>query len=112
MAETELTCQELVEIVTDYLENKLPPEYQQRFMSQSTWSKRQGEAGAADFVFGNPHEMPLTGFVNALQRAVVPQDENWFAYKMSEHDSRKSVAESLRQWRGIPFESSDILMTN
>jgi len=83
-----------------------------RFMGQSTWAKRQGEAGAADFVFGNPHEMPLTGFVNALQRAVVPQDENWFAYKMSEHDSRKRVAESLRQWRSIPFESNDILMTN
>lgn len=83
-----------------------------RFLNQSTWAKRQGEAGASDFVFGNPHELPLTGFVNALQKAIVPQNENWFAYKMSERESCESVAQSLRQWRGIPFESNDILMTN
>ena len=83
-----------------------------RFMGQSTWAKRQGEAGAADFVFGNHHEMPLTGFVDALQKALVPKNENWFAYKMSERESCEKVAASLRQWRGLLFESSDILMTN
>jgi anti-sigma factor RsiW len=31
MAENLLTCQELVEIVTDYLENKLSPDEHQRF---------------------------------------------------------------------------------
>jgi aspartate aminotransferase len=31
---------------------------------------------------------------------------------MSEEPARKTVAETLRKWRGIPFEADDILMTN
>lgn len=55
--------------------------------------------------------MPLPSVVDALQRALVPKNEGWFAYKMNEPGARESVAESLRQWRGIPFDKDDILMT-
>ena len=35
----------------------------------------------ADFTFGNPHEMPLPGVVNALKSHAEPQTVDWFAYK-------------------------------
>jgi aspartate aminotransferase len=63
-------------------------------------------------VFGNPHEMPLPGFVAALQEAIVPQNKDWYAYKENEPLSRETVAASLRAWRGIAFEPEDISMTN
>jgi aspartate aminotransferase len=66
----------------------------------------------SDFTFGNPHDMPLQGFVDALQRWSQPQNKDWFAYKMSENGSRQTIAESLRQWRGVNFEPDNILMTN
>jgi hypothetical protein len=37
-----------------------------------------------DFLLGNPHEMPLNGFVEALQKSVSPRDKDWYAYKMNE----------------------------
>ena len=56
----------------------------------------------ADFTFGNPQEMPLPGLVDALQRAAVPQAKDWFAYKFSEDEPRRIVAESLRGGPGSP----------
>lgn len=66
----------------------------------------------SDFAFGNPHDMPLPGVVDALQRWSQPQNKDWFAYKMSEDGSRQTVVDSLRQWRGVAFEPDDIFMTN
>jgi len=81
------------------------------FMNDSSWARRRFEPDIADFTFGNPHEMALPGYVDALQRAVVPRDKDWFAYKDSEPESRAIVAASLREWVGIPFEAEDIAMT-
>ncbi len=64
-----------------------------------------------DFAFGNPHEMPLPGLVDALERWVVPQDKDWFAYKHSEPSAREVVAASLRDWRTLDIEPEDIAMT-
>src|SRR5690606_21671589 len=68
--------------------------------------------GMSDFTFGNPQEMPLTGFVDALQRWSQPQNKDWFAYKLHEAQASRTIAESPRQWRGVNFEPDDILMTN
>ena len=38
----------------------------------------------ADFAFGNPHEMPLQSFVDALAKQVPPQNKDWYAYKFNE----------------------------
>src|SRR4051794_24150037 len=70
-----------------------------RFMSESTWSRMVGDPAVCDFVFGNPQEMPLPGFVEALRKWSVPQNKDWFAYKDNEPGSRKVVAEGLRKWR-------------
>jgi aspartate aminotransferase len=83
-----------------------------RFFMDSPHARRAGEPGISDFAVGNPHDMPLAGFVDALQRWSTPQNKDWFAYKLSEPQSCAVVAESLRQWRGIAFEEHDIFMTN
>jgi len=83
-----------------------------RYITQSTWAERQYEPGISDFVFGNPHEMPLPGLVDALQRWSIPQNELWYAYKQSEPSARAAIVASLREWRGLPFEADDIFLTN
>ncbi len=66
---------------------------------------------ACNFMLGNPHDMPLQGFVDALSRAIVPQDKDWFAYKMNEEIPRQVLAKNLSQTRGISFQPEDIFMT-
>lgn len=75
------------------------------------WESQGLEPGMSDLTLGNPQEMPLPGFVSALQRHSVPRDKNWFAYKFSEPDAQSVVAKALREWRGLPFESADIALT-
>ena len=82
-----------------------------RFFTESTWARRKDEPGICDFTFGNPHEMPLPGFVDALQRWSVPQNKDWYAYKMNESGSRAVVAASLSKRFGLPFEDDDIFLT-
>lgn len=84
-----------------------------RFMNAPLWAQMAGnDPNRCDFVFGNPHEMPLAGFTGALQRSIVPQNQEWHAYKMNERASQEIVAATLRQQRGMPFAEDDILMTN
>lgn len=66
---------------------------------------------ACDFVFGNPHEMPLTGIGEAIARWAVPQTERWFEYKNSEPATQRAVAASLWDRIGIDVDPSDIAMT-
>ena len=83
-----------------------------RFQSDSAWARRRSEPGIADFTFGNPHDLPMERYVDALQRHAVPEDKDWFAYKFSEPASQRVVADSLRAFTGIPFEPEDIALTN
>lgn len=82
------------------------------FLTESTWAQRSGESGIADFTFGNPHEMPLTGVVDALRTWTSPLNRDWFAYKMSIAEAQAAAATSLRNWCGVPFDPADIAMTN
>jgi len=79
------------------------------YLEQMDEPRRQ--PGACDFVLGNPQEMPLPGFVSALQHHTEPLDKDWFAYKFSEPNATEVVAAELREWRGLPFEPADIAMT-
>lgn len=88
----------------------LDPVY--RFFTQSTYARRAGDPAIADFAVGNPHEMPLPEFANALARWSVPENKDWFAYKSNEPASRAIVATSLREQLGLPFEGDDIFLTN
>ncbi len=50
------------------------------FYAKATYMSRRQEPGSLDFTLGDAHEMPPAGFVEALQRWIVPQNESWFAY--------------------------------
>ena len=82
------------------------------FVTGSTYANRGKDPGIFDFTFGNPQEMPIPGFANALEKWITPQNKDWFAYKLSEVEARTVIAESLTRWRGIPFAADDIAMTS
>lgn len=82
-----------------------------QFATQSAWARRRFEPDVADFAFGNPHDVPMPAYVDALQRHAVPENKDWFAYKNSEPESQAIVAASLRDFTGVPFEPDDIAMT-
>lgn len=70
-----------------------------QFMTASTYARRQGTPGIADFVLGNPHELPLPAFSEALRRWSVPQDKDWFAYKFSERGAADGGGGAAREAR-------------
>jgi aspartate aminotransferase len=82
------------------------------FLTQAEWTRHADDPDAANFVLGNPQEMPLERFVDALQRNIVPQDKNWFAYKMSEPESQAIIGAALRARFNLPFRDEDVHMTN
>ncbi|MCC6802950.1 MAG: aminotransferase class I/II-fold pyridoxal phosphate-dependent enzyme, partial [Anaerolineae bacterium] len=77
---------------------------------ETTMANSTGEI--SDFVFGNPHEMPLQRFTQALQQWSEPQNKDWFAYKMSEAPARAVVGNTLRTRYGLAFRDEDVNMTN
>ena len=75
------------------------------------YERHKADPGIADFTFGNPQELPLPGLVDTLQRNAVPQDKDWFAYKFSEPEPQRVVADSLRRRTGIAFRPEDVALT-
>jgi aspartate/methionine/tyrosine aminotransferase len=65
----------------------------------------------ADLTFGNPHEPPLPELVAALRTHIEPLATDWFAYKLSEAEPRRIIAEGLRAELGLDFAPEDIAMT-
>src|SRR3712207_6111352 len=83
-----------------------------RFVTESTWSRRRFEPRACDFVVGNPHDPVIPGFAEALARWSVPQNKDWYAYRLSEPEAQQIVADSVRKRTGVAFEPNDIALTN
>lgn len=83
-----------------------------RYLEDSSFFERSSDPNVNNFAFGNPQDMPLGAFVDAITHAAQPRDKDWFAYKLSEPESQGVVAASLRREFGIPFEPDDIAMTN
>jgi aspartate aminotransferase len=81
------------------------------FFSGPIWA-RNGQPGIANFAVGNPQEMPLSGYVDALRAKIEPQSTDWFAYKMSEPRSQATVARSLTERTGLSWDPADVAMTN
>lgn len=82
------------------------------YLEASSYFEKSQLPNISDFAIGNPQELPLNAFVDAIERAADPQDKNWFAYKLSEPESQEIIAASLSRELGIPFEPADIAMTN
>ncbi len=83
-----------------------------RYYTESAYMRLAGQPDVCDFAFGNPHDMPLPGFTAALGRQLEPKNKEWFAYKMSEPESQRIIASSLKDRLGIDFEPEDIAVTN
>src|SRR6266566_3485430 len=84
------------------------------FMSffSGPFDKLNGQPDVANFAVGNPQEMPLPGYVAALRDATEPRNKDWFAYKLSEAASQRTVAATLRKRTGIEWDPADVAMTN
>jgi aspartate aminotransferase len=82
------------------------------FFTESEYARRAEDPAICDFAVGNPQELPLPGFAEALGRWSVPQNNAWFAYKTNEPAPCAVVAAALRERRGLPFEADDIFLTN
>lgn len=76
------------------------------------FSRLNLEPDVANFAVGNPQEMPIPAYVEALQRHVVPQDKDWYAYKLSEPASQRTVAATLSARTGMAWDPADVAMTN
>ena len=81
------------------------------FFNGPIWAAN-ARPGVANFAVGNPQEMPLAGYVDALRAQLEPQAPDWFAYKLSEPKSQSAVARSLSARTGLDWDPSDVAMTN
>lgn len=81
------------------------------FESQSAYARRPRDIDICDFTFGNPHELPLPGFVAALRTWIEPRHARWFAYQTSDERARATVARSLESTHGLRFAPEDVHMT-
>ena len=82
-----------------------------KFYNDSVYPRRMGDPTIYDFVFGNPHEMPLADYTQALRRWVEPKTKDWFAYTDNNPAAQKVVARTLQRTHGLPFRAEDISMT-
>ena len=76
------------------------------------FARLNAEPDVANFAVGNPQELPMPAYVAALEGSLAPQDKDWFAYKLSEPASRRTVAESLIRHTGLAWDPADVAMTN
>ena len=81
------------------------------FNFQSRYAERRGQPDIADFTFGNPHEMPLPGLVEAIREGAIAQDKNWFAYKTNEEVPQTFLAGVLARELDLAFEPPDVALT-
>lgn len=65
-------------------------------------------ADACNFETGNPTEMPIPGYVAALQKWSVPQSNDWFAYFGGDDHARAVIARTLQAQFGRLYTPEDI----
>jgi aspartate aminotransferase len=68
--------------------------------------------GSIDLLFGNPHDLPLPAYVDALRKHLEPQDASWFAYMLNHPAAVAVVAADLREHTGLPWQAEDVAMTD
>lgn len=81
------------------------------FLNESEHAKRIGDPSISDFVFGNPHDMPLEGLVESIRRHAVPRNKDWFAYTPKLPAASRAIAASLRAASGLPYEADDVFLS-
>jgi aspartate aminotransferase len=94
---------------TDLLRQSIAPFL--RFFN-GPYDQLNAQPDVANFAVGNPHEMPLSAYVDAVRGHLEPQDKDWFAYKVSEPYARDAVVPTLSELTGFEWDPEDIQMTN
>ena len=61
------------------------------FYSQSRYAGRRGDPAICDLTFGNPHEFPLPGLVDAIQERAIPHNKDCTAYPVGSACARCGV---------------------
>ena len=72
---------------------------------------QNGRPVIADFMSGDPHELPPQGFVEALRQRSIPTSRDWFAYCFTHEPARQAAATSLTAELGAGFAAEDIFLT-
>jgi aspartate aminotransferase len=78
----------------------------------SPHSQREPAPGDVDLLFGNPHDMPIPAYVEALKRHAEPSSPVHFAYMFNHPEATAVVVDGLRRHTAMPWEPDDIAMTN
>ncbi|HYK97335.1 MAG TPA: aminotransferase class I/II-fold pyridoxal phosphate-dependent enzyme [Candidatus Acidoferrales bacterium] len=73
--------------------------------------EERGPTAIADFVAGNPQEMPIAGFAETLMKWTKPTSKDHFAYKQSLPEARQAVRDALARGYDTRVELDDIFMT-
>src|SRR5262245_54931217 len=81
------------------------------FLNRSDHARRASDPNIADFVFGNPQEMPLDGLVDAIRRHAIPANKDWFAYTVHNQAAAETIAAALVRRTGLPFQADDVRFT-
>lgn len=79
--------------------------------ASSPHNARIGQPGVMDLLFGNPHDMPIPAFVEAVRRHAEPQDPSWYAYMFDHPAATAVVAADLSAHTGMAWRAKDIAMT-
>lgn len=81
------------------------------FRMHSGYAEARLRPGVLDLTFGDPHEVAMPEYVEALRSAALPQDELWFAYKQSEGPAQDAAAASLERVVPLGWSGDDVRMT-
>ena len=76
------------------------------------YSEMQLDPEVANFAVGNPHELAMPAYVDAIRSHLQPQDKDWFAYKLSEPNAQATVARTMSAVTGLDWDPLDVNMTN
>ena len=76
------------------------------------YDKLEKDPDTANFAVGNPHELAMPSYVNALRDNLEPRNKDWYAYKMSEPEATSVVARTMSELTGLDWDPLDVNMTN
>jgi aspartate aminotransferase len=76
------------------------------------YAELEPDPEVANFAVGNPHELPMRSYVDAIRTHLEPHDKDWFAYKLSEPNAQRVVASAMSALTGLEWDVRDVNMTN
>jgi aspartate aminotransferase len=79
-----------------------------RFLMQP---RELGHPEACDFLAGNPQEMAMPAYVEAIQRALVPDSPSYYSYGMPWRPAVDAVTGALGQRLGLELDPNDVFLT-